>query len=351
MSLASQLFIYKNGLEITLTILALAQGIFVLKKRSTKNVALLHALVLLLMAFNFILLSLYNIFQLHISDLVYAIPITCYGPLSYFMTRKLLNIAPPISTQQMVATLIVGYVAFFMVGSFGLSQIGLEYYWNLIFIGIALYQSAGATMTTKEQQQWLMQYLGGFGIIFVAYLPVFYAQKFFPDIFLTLKVPFTVAFVVFLINNFRHQINRKQILNITAPSDSNLVLAQELKGAILQYMNQVKPYLKFDFDVSTMASDLGCTERALSEAINKLFKKNFNQFINEYRVEAAVLKMKEDPHCTKLIKEIMYDSGFNHKVSFNNAFKLKYRTTPGMFRRSLYEKGISPKTELASIAE
>lgn len=282
MSLLQEVYVYKNGLEISLTILAVLKSIYILRKPGFKNTGLLHGFTFALLSLNFFLLTLSNIFHLKIDDLIFALPLASYGPLSYFMTRTIIEPEARVSGITISTTLIIGFFLFYIVNSFDSTFTGIEYYWNLLFISIAAIQTTQRShRLSPNQRAWLMQYLIGFGLVFGSYLPVFYAQHFYPDIFLSFKVPFTIMFMLFLINNFRHLVQRPHLLTRLA------VETTPMANAIAQFMNEQKPFLKFDFDLKSMAQQTGYSERQLSETINRSFRQNFNQFVNGFRVQTA----------------------------------------------------------------
>jgi AraC-like DNA-binding protein len=55
--------------------------------------------------------------------------------------------------------------------------------------------------------------------------------------------------------------------------------------------------------------------------INQGFQLNFNDFINQYRIEAVKDKLKAGEQKTQTLLGIAYDCGFNSKATFNRAFK------------------------------
>jgi AraC-like DNA-binding protein len=55
--------------------------------------------------------------------------------------------------------------------------------------------------------------------------------------------------------------------------------------------------------------------------INQGFQQNFNDFINNYRIEAVKQKLQLGEQKTQTLLGIAYDCGFNSKATFNRAFK------------------------------
>ncbi len=100
-----------------------------------------------------------------------------------------------------------------------------------------------------------------------------------------------------------------------------------------RYMAQEKPYLEYELSLEHLASRTSIPARYLSQIINERFQKNFFDFVNSYRVEEAK-RLLEDKSLDLRINEVMYDSGFNSKSTFNSVFKKSIGMTPSEFRRS-----------------
>ncbi len=96
-------------------------------------------------------------------------------------------------------------------------------------------------------------------------------------------------------------------------------------------METHKPYLDASLKLQDVATKLGIQSHHISQVVNELEEKNFSDFINEYRVSAAIKLLKTTDH--KII-HVAYDSGFNNKASFNNAFKKVTGMPPGEYREA-----------------
>ncbi|MEM7551276.1 MAG: AraC family transcriptional regulator [Bacteroidota bacterium] len=84
-----------------------------------------------------------------------------------------------------------------------------------------------------------------------------------------------------------------------------------------------------------VAQKLELSEGYLSELINNSLKTNFNDYINEHRVN-QVIKMLNDRNFEPFsIEAIGYESGFKTKSVFYKAFKKVTGKTPGEHRKSL----------------
>jgi AraC-like DNA-binding protein len=72
---------------------------------------------------------------------------------------------------------------------------------------------------------------------------------------------------------------------------------QELvyKIAIENHFSDSKPYLKKGYNINDLASELDMLSYQLSAFINQIYGKNFNEFINDYRVNYFVQLLTENP--------------------------------------------------------
>lgn len=106
--------------------------------------------------------------------------------------------------------------------------------------------------------------------------------------------------------------------------------AAALKKKLLEWMVREEPFLNPDLTLSHLAEELGCQSKDLSQVINEQFGKNFNDFINGYRVEMAKKLLRESVDLA--ILELAYDVGFNSKSSFNASFKKLAGCSPSEYR-------------------
>jgi AraC-like DNA-binding protein len=98
----------------------------------------------------------------------------------------------------------------------------------------------------------------------------------------------------------------------------------------LKTVMETKPFLKSDFSLPDLASEVGVTVHHLSQVINEGLGKNFFEMIAGYRIEEAKRILKESPHLK--VEEIAEQVGYNSKSSFNTMFKKITGLTPSEFR-------------------
>jgi len=106
-------------------------------------------------------------------------------------------------------------------------------------------------------------------------------------------------------------------------------MLNEFYENVTKYMESKKPYIDNELRLVNLADQIGFSTHLLSKIINKKSGKNFNNFVNEYRLkEAEELLLSNDDHN---IKTIYFDVGFNNKTSFYKAFKNKFNCTPSEY--------------------
>jgi len=110
--------------------------------------------------------------------------------------------------------------------------------------------------------------------------------------------------------------------------------ARNLLEMLLSRMEKEKLYRDPDLTLPTLADKVGISHHLLSQLINDRLGKNFNTFVNEYRVN-EVKAMLEDPANRDKLLAIAYDAGFRSKSTFNAFFKKCTGKTPSEYRKSL----------------
>lgn len=103
------------------------------------------------------------------------------------------------------------------------------------------------------------------------------------------------------------------------------------KARLLDLMETEEPYLNPDLSLRSLAQQVDIHPNQLSWLLNDGFGKNFNEFINHYRVAEfkQLAKLPENANLT--IMAIAYDCGFNSKTVFNTYFKKETGFTPKAF--------------------
>lgn len=101
-----------------------------------------------------------------------------------------------------------------------------------------------------------------------------------------------------------------------------------LKRKIQEAMMEQRAYLDANLTLNELAKHLKTNSSALSSIINQHFGKNFNDFVNEYRVEAFKENVTKVGNQNYTLLAVALDCGFNSKATFNRAFKKFTGTSP-----------------------
>lgn len=107
---------------------------------------------------------------------------------------------------------------------------------------------------------------------------------------------------------------------------------------ILNKVQENKYYLNPELTIKGLANLMQVNRNGLSHSINKGFDKNFNDFINEQRVDEAKRILKNKTHTQLTLLGIGLESGFNSKASFNRAFKKFTGQTPSEYHKTSSKK-------------
>ena len=99
-------------------------------------------------------------------------------------------------------------------------------------------------------------------------------------------------------------------------------------------------YLNNKLNVAEIIDLLGLDNSELSAAIRFLNSNNFNDFVNEYRINHSVKLINDNYLYNKTIESLAFQSGFNSVQSFHRVFKKFKNTTPSAFQKKNEYPGI-----------
>ena len=104
---------------------------------------------------------------------------------------------------------------------------------------------------------------------------------------------------------------------------------------IEELMSTEKPFLNPELNLVDLAELSDMSRAQLSHVINAGFKKNFNDFVNSYRIMAVKDHLARGKHKDLSLLGIAFDCGFNSKATFNRVFKKLTHTSPSEYLKSL----------------
>lgn len=159
--------------------------------------------------------------------------------------------------------------------------------------------------------------------------------------FLLVLLVYGIAVIQWRNPGLFHVKQLKKELKLSKQSDSNTptegVLDQDMRSNFLslvqEHVKNQALYRDSDLTLATLAEKVGISVHHLSETLNQEGGKNFNQFVNEYRVAEVCqqLKQKNDRNLVDLALE----AGFSSRSSFNAIFKKITGKTPSLYRQQL----------------
>jgi AraC-like DNA-binding protein len=109
----------------------------------------------------------------------------------------------------------------------------------------------------------------------------------------------------------------------------------EIDAAIKRHFEESRPFLQHGYSLRQLSDETRIPLHHLSAFINKHYKMNFNDFINEYRVAYCKEKLLNGECKHKKLEAIAGESGFNNRNTFTSAFKRVTGMNPSDFLRNM----------------
>lgn len=140
--------------------------------------------------------------------------------------------------------------------------------------------------------------------------------------YISLKVVISAQFLF----DIKEITKRKTI--VLEETDSKKLLAQ-----LTLYMNEEKPFLDGDLSLISLANALNINPKTLSFVVNEHLQKNFNDYINDWRIDEVKKRLNDKTYAHFKVLSIAFDCGFNSKSTFNLAFKKATGLSPSAYRK------------------
>ncbi len=106
---------------------------------------------------------------------------------------------------------------------------------------------------------------------------------------------------------------------------------QKYLQLLTNYMEKEKPYLDNSLKLADLAKKIKLSPNVLSQVINSKLNKNFFDFINEYRLNEMLIKLKDPKYYNYTIFGVAQESGFKNKHTLNKVFKNRMGISPSEF--------------------
>ena len=312
-------------------------------KRANQSANRFLALALAVMVFWMVRISAIDIrlplqFSLALGPLIFFYVLKLTRPDYKFGRKDLLHFIPVLLEQVILPNPVLQLLVFVSVIIYlYLSHRLIErFYRRLKFNGGDRYRS---------ELRWLHRLLVSFGLLWLLWIPfttidyLYYnsqlsAQACYPLYLLLAAIMIWIATEAHL---------RSEVSMPPNPSFLKLPPLAELKqkGAWLKKIIRENRYYEDpELALSSLAEKLDLHPHELSRIINVALKKNFNDFINEYRVRDVASKMQDPAYNRITLLGMAFDAGFNSKATFIRAFKQLTGKNPAEYKRDL-EKEVS----------
>lgn len=110
--------------------------------------------------------------------------------------------------------------------------------------------------------------------------------------------------------------------------------AEEYLKTLVEFMNTTDIWKDNELSITKLSEQSGIARHYITQVLNQYLQKNFNTFVNEYRIEYAKKLILSKKYSNWSIIAIAYESGFNSKATFNSFFKKYTGKTPSEFKSS-----------------
>lgn len=103
---------------------------------------------------------------------------------------------------------------------------------------------------------------------------------------------------------------------------------------VIQFVETENYYLKSDASLKDLSVQLNSNVNLLSKVINHHTGKNFNEFINGYRINLSKKRLLDKNYAHLTIAAIGNSVGFKSKSAFYNAFKQLTNDSPKAYMQN-----------------
>ena len=108
-------------------------------------------------------------------------------------------------------------------------------------------------------------------------------------------------------------------------------------------MDDTLEYCNDEFTLDKLSDLVGSNTRYVSQVINGYYGKNFNSFVNEYRIRLACLRLADDKtYGRHTINAIGQSVGFKSNTTFSAVFRKQTGMTPSVYQKMVRENAGQP---------
>ncbi len=180
--------------------------------------------------------------------------------------------------------------------------------------------------------KWIKLFIGLYTLL-ILLLYLFQLRPLFPGkiVFRGFTIIYAIIMIYYGVKDYHFKIMTPPPAPKESVLERNKIL--ELKGPLLEMMENEKPFLNLDITLNVLAGQLGTNSKYLSFLINNEFDCNFSSFVNSYRIKHAKMLLENPENKIYTIQSIAEMTGFKSKSAFNHAFKKETQMTPSKYKQ------------------
>lgn len=180
------------------------------------------------------------------------------------------------------------------------------------------------TKSQKAILDWLRLLIIGFVVIWATYV-----LNILDDAVPYVVGPIVYSITIYFLSFKAFLLKATDLDGMAFKVNDDYVLFDEISALIVEG----RLYLDPDLSLSKLSENLGRSTQLISSVINQYGKRNFNDFVNYYRIQDAKTVLSSEESDKFTISSIAFDMGFSSLSSFNSAFKKFVGTTPSAYRK------------------
>ncbi|MDO6802607.1 helix-turn-helix domain-containing protein [Wenyingzhuangia sp. 1_MG-2023] len=151
---------------------------------------------------------------------------------------------------------------------------------------------------------------------------------------LLLIVAFLFYFIAFKLITKDNQLLPQVKVNKYKNSKLDLKFIEKHKTEIIHLMETEKLYLNNKLSIHEVSKKMNIPSQYISEILNIHMNTSFQDFVNQYRVDEFITRLKKDQDHHFTLLAIAMDVGFSSKSSFNSIFKKNKGLTPSEYKKT-----------------
>lgn len=207
--------------------------------------------------------------------------------------------------------------------------------------------------TSKKELNWIRNFLLVYSFIFVYGLLQLFVDEYIMEMSWTQKwwIQFfsAVALLYFgvkgyftdfeFLEDFEKPKTKPAPHSVVVPTEMNAILI-ERKEDITTLFQEEKIFLDPELNLNQLSQKTELSRGEVSEVINLGFGMNFNDFVNQFRIEEFKRRLSGGDHEQYSLVGLAFECGFNSKATFNRVFKKAVQQTPTEYLKSLKNQGL-----------